>query len=176
MRRNKLTTTLIVIAGVLVLGVAGTFIMSLTAARPGNLGVQNGRLADAPDSPNCVSTQTSERSHWIAPISFQGSAQDAMTTIAAVVADMPGSTIIEQDEKYLYAEFRSPLFRFVDDVEFLIEAESGRVHFRSASRVGHSDLGANRNRMEQFRTQFEALFVSSGKPSEVIDQQTAVSH
>ena len=176
MRRRKLTTTLIVIAGVLVLGVAGTFVMSLTAARPGNLGVQDGRLADAPASPNCVSTQTSERSHWIAPISFQGSAQDAMTTIAAVVEDMPGSTVIEREGQYLYAEFRSPLFRFVDDVEFLIEPESGRIHFRSASRVGHSDLGANRNRMEQFRTMFEARFVSSDGSTEVIDKQTAVSH
>ncbi|MCR9197509.1 MAG: DUF1499 domain-containing protein [Planctomycetaceae bacterium] len=171
-----MTTTLIIIAGVLVLGVAGTFVMSLTAARPGNLGVQDGRLADAPASPNCVSTQTSERSHWIAPISFEGSAQDAMSTMTAVVEEMPGSTIIEREDLYLYAEFRSPLFRFVDDVEFLIEPESGRIHFRSASRVGHSDLGANRNRMEQFRTLFDSRFVSSELPTDAASKQTAVSH
>lgn len=157
------------------LGVAGTFVMSLTAGRPGNLGVHEGRLADAPSSPNCVSTQTSERSHWIAPISFEGTSDAAMNTIVNVVRGMTGSTVIEQDDLYLYAEFRSPIFRFVDDVEFLIEPESGRIHFRSASRVGHSDLGANRNRMESFRTQFEAQFESAATVP-AADKQTAASH
>ena len=163
MRRRKVTTTLIVIAGMLVLGVAGMFVMSLTAGRPNNLGVQDGRLAEAPSSPNCVSTQTDDRSHWIAPIRFEGSADEAMQTIAAVVGQMSGNTIIEQEPTYLYAEFRSSIFRFVDDVEFLIEPESGRIHFRSASRVGHSDLGANRNRMEQFRTLFESQYTAAGE-------------
>lgn len=158
MRRRKLTTTLTVIAGILVLGVAGTFVMSLTAGRPGNLGVRDGRLAEAPSSPNCVSTQTADRSHWIAPINFEGPPERVIDSIDRIVRNMNGSTVIERETYYLYVEFRSPLFRFVDDVEFLIEPESKRIHFRSASRVGHSDLGANRKRMEQFRSIFESQF------------------
>ena len=52
---------------------------------------------------------------------------------------------------------RSLFFRFTDDVEFFVEVESGRVHFRSASRVGRSDLGVNRERMELIRSRFQAM-------------------
>lgn len=149
-----MTTSLLIVAGIFVVGIIGTFVLSLTSSRPDNLGVRNGRLAEAPASPNCVSTQASERSHWIEPISFEAAPSTAMQTLVRIVSEYSGSNIIEQEGNYLYAEFRSPLFRFVDDVEFLIEPESNRIHFRSASRVGHSDLGANRKRMEKIRTLF----------------------
>ena len=145
----------------LVLGIIGTFVLSLTSSPPGNLGVRNGRLAKAPSSPNCVSTQAAERSHWIEPMAFQCDPSTAMDTLEAIVGNYAGGTIIEREGDYLYAEFRSPFFRFVDDVEFLIEPESNRIHFRSASRVGHSDLGANRNRMEQIRN----LFAEADQPA-----------
>lgn len=151
-----MSTLLTIAAGVLLFGLVATFVLSLTASRPEGLGVRDGRLAEAPDSPNAVSTQTSERSHWIAPLTFKASPATAMQTLMDVVSNLPGSTVIEQEDDYLYAEFRSPFFRFTDDVEFLMEPESNRIHFRSASRVGHSDLGANRERMEKIRTLFEA--------------------
>ena len=52
---------------------------------------------------------------------------------------------------YLYAEYSSALFGFVDDVEFYFPPETHIIHVRSASRLGHSDLGVNRKRIEAIR-------------------------
>ena len=88
------------------------------------------------------------------PISFEGSSDEAMQRIKDLVAKMPRTKIVTVEDNYLHVEFRSALFRFVDDVEFLIDSESQIIHFRSASRVGHSDFGVNRGRMEQIRKAF----------------------
>ena len=60
------------------------------------------------------------------------------------------------DDRTLTAEYRSLIFRFIDDVDFLLDEKEGVIHFRSASRVGYSDLGANRKRMERIRKAFQA--------------------
>ena len=154
MKRRKMQLASLISAGIVLVGVAATFVVSLTAPRPDNLGAVDGRLADPPSSPNCVSTQTEDRTYWMAPLNFAGPPEDAIAELAAVVTAMKGSVLIEQSEHYLCFEFRSPFFRFVDDVEFLAEPETGRIHFRSASRVGYSDMGVNRARMERIRTLF----------------------
>ena len=141
----------------LMAGIAALFALSMTAARPGNLGVQDSRLAECPKSPNCVCTQSEDSSHWIAPLSFSCPAADVLPMLLSIVSEMPGASVSEEDEQYLRIEFRSRFFRFVDDLEFLVEPESSRVHFRSASRVGYSDLGVNRTRMEEIRRRFMAL-------------------
>ena len=69
-----------------------------------------------------------------------------------VLTTLPRTKLVEEDEMYLHYEFTSLLLRFVDDVEFLFDDESKTVHFRSASRTGYSDLGVNRQRMEQVRS------------------------
>lgn len=144
-------------------GALGLLLLSLTASAPGNLGVRNGRLAPCPSSPNCVSTQAEDREHWIAPISVTFQDPPVIELLAELVREMPRTKIVEQSDVYLRAEFRSRIFRFCDDVEFYYEKDSGRVHFRSASRVGHSDLGVNRTRMEQIRELFLSRVPS--KPS-----------
>ena len=151
-----MTQILLVVAGLSFAGIMGMFVLSMTSSRPTNLGVGgNGRLAEAPSSPNCVSTQTADRSHWIAPLRYTGSADVALAELKSIVERLPRTEIIEQKDGYLNAEFCSAIFRFVDDVEFLVEPESQRIHFRSASRVGRSDLGANRKRMELIRSMFD---------------------
>ena len=137
-------------------GTACLFLLSLTASRPSNLGVRDGRLAACPDSPNCVSTQAEDREHWIEPITYQGDSIAVIETLEEIVRQQPRTCIIERSTHYLRTEFRSAFFRFVDDVEFYVEPESGRVHFRSASRVGRSDMGVNRKRMELIRSQFQS--------------------
>lgn len=77
-----------------------------------------------------------------------------MELLAEIVRELPRTKIVEQSDVYLRAEFRSRVFLFCDDVEFYFEKDSERIHFRSASRVGHSDLGVNRIRMEQIRDLF----------------------
>jgi uncharacterized protein (DUF1499 family) len=150
-RSKRILTSLAV---VIVLIVGALAMMNLFSRKPANLGVVDGRLSDCPSSPNCVSTQAGGADHRMEPIPFTGSSDEAMQRINDLVAEMPRTKIVTVEDNYLHAEFRSAFFRFVDDVEFLIDPEEQVIHFRSASRVGHSDLGVNRRRMEQIRNAF----------------------
>lgn len=115
--------------------------------RPSYLGVKDGRLAPPKRTPNCVSSQADpgDALHYVEPIAFKGSQSD----LRRVVEVMRGATVIEELPGYLYAEYRSPLMGFVDDVEFLFA--DGVLHVRSASRLGRRDFGVNRNRVEKLR-------------------------
>ena len=155
-RSSKVLTAFAIVLVTLIAGTVGLFLLSVTASRPANLGVREGRLAACPDSPNCVSTQAEDREYWIAPLTYQGESDTVIDSLEAIVRQQPRTRIIQKSPHYLHAEFRSAFFRFVDDVEFYVEAESGRVHFRSAARVGRSDLGVNRKRMELIRDLFQA--------------------
>ena len=118
--------------------------------RPPNLGVTDGKLAAPKRAPNCVSSQAdpADREHYIAPIAFRGD----MASVRRALEAMPGTTIVKQEPAYLYAEFRTPLMRFVDDVELFQDAKAGVLHVRSASRLGRRDFGVNRKRVEALRT------------------------
>ena len=135
---------------VLVISVIGLFGLSMTANRPSNLGVNNGKLAKCPDSPNCVSTQSDSEDHRMDSIGFPGEADQAVAKIKRTLEkSFSRARLVNENEGYLHYEFTSLIFRFVDDVEFFVDDETKQIHFRSASRVGHSDLGANRRRMEK---------------------------
>ena len=112
------------------------------------------RLAPCPRSPNCVSTRADDPRQRMEPIPFQGTPETARETLLAVLGERPRTEIVAAEECYLHAVERSALLRFADDVELEIDAESGQIHFRSASRLGYSDLGANRRRMEEIRRRF----------------------
>ena len=76
---------------------------------------------------------------------------EAKEALKAAIATLPRTKLVEEHESYLHYEFTSLLLRFVDDVEFLFDENTKTVHFRSASRLGYSDLGVNRKRMELVR-------------------------
>jgi uncharacterized protein (DUF1499 family) len=148
---------LYVLAGLVVLGmvpIVGLTLLSLTARPPESLGLREGRLADCPATPNCVATQSGTDSQRRESIGFDGSAAEAMRRLKAVLAEMPRLRVVDERGDYLRAEATSRVFRFVDDVEFHIDAENRTIHFRSASRAGRSDFGANRRRMEDIRRRF----------------------
>ena len=113
--------------------------------RPDNLGVSNGRLAPCRRTPNCVSSQAdpSDREHYIAPL------KGSMEAVRRAVEAMPRTTVISATSNYLYAEFRSKLLGYVDDVEFFYDGSA--IQVRSASRLGRRDFHVNRNRVEQLR-------------------------
>ena len=117
--------------------------------RPQNLGVRDGRLAACKRSPNCVSSQVSpsDAEHYIAPI------RGSMTAARDAVSAMPRSTIVEDRGDYLYAEFRSALLRYVDDVELFFDGQV--IQVRSCSRLGRRDFGVNRRRVEALRRLIE---------------------
>ena len=117
---------------------------------PDDLGVVDGKLAPCPESPNCVSTQAPEddHEHYIAPVPFENTPGNTMNRIVQEVTRMPRTRITQKSDTYLRAEFRSRIFRFVDDVEFYLDTETNLIHLRSAARKGYGDFGANRERME----------------------------
>jgi uncharacterized protein (DUF1499 family) len=126
--------------------------------RPNTLGVKEGKLAPCPKSPNCVVSQGQEDAeHAIAPLQYSSDRATAMAKLLEVIQAMPRTEIIQQTEDYLYAESTSEWMGFVDDVEFYLPDAPGVIHVRSASRLGESDLGVNRQRIEAIRSQFSGL-------------------
>jgi uncharacterized protein (DUF1499 family) len=126
--------------------------------RPSNLGVTDGRLAAPKRSPNCVSSQAdpADTEHAIAPIKFTGSPVDAILALRKIVDGTERTFVLKHDANYLYAEYKSKLMGFVDDVEFYASEKEGVIHVRSASRLGRRDFGVNRARVESIREQFAA--------------------
>lgn len=122
--------------------------------RPPNLGPHEGKLAVCPASPNCVSSQALDAEHRIDPLPFLGSSLQAMAKLQNILHQLPRTAILTATDSYLHAECTSLLFRFVDDLEFLVDDKARVIHVRSASRLGKSDLGVNRKRAESIRTQW----------------------
>jgi uncharacterized protein (DUF1499 family) len=150
MKRGSMLTPLaawhLLLPAVLLIGCSGT--------RPAGLGAQDGKLLPCPSSPNCVSSQAPDEGHRTAPLPYTGPARDAWSRLTGIIASLPRAKVMTDSDTYLHVEFRSLVFRFVDDVEFLADDDAKVIHVRSASRVGHSDLGANRRRIETIRARW----------------------
>ena len=143
-----------IFAKVIFMGMLATFIASCAGDRPKNLGVNNGSLFPCPSSPNCVSSQAKDENHRIAPLSFSTDPDAAFLLLKKILASRGDTRIIAEETGYLRVEFHTTFF--VDDGEFLLGRGSNVVHVRSASRIGYSDFGKNRSRMEDIRRNFEA--------------------
>lgn len=128
--------------------------MIFSGQRPNNLGVRDGRLAPCPNSPNCVCSQSSDPTHQIAPLTFTTTPEKAIAFLKKIIQSLPRTKIMTESEDYLYAEFKSALMGFVDDVEFYLDPKNKVIQVRSASRLGQSDLGVNRQRIETIRAKF----------------------
>lgn len=121
--------------------------------RPTYLGVKDGRLPRPRSTPNCVSSQAdpADKVHYIEPMRFEGTAPEALAMARKAVESMPRAAVIRHEGNYLYAEFRSRVMGFVDDVEFTYDEKAQALHVRSASRLGRRDFGVNRKRVEALR-------------------------
>jgi uncharacterized protein (DUF1499 family) len=119
--------------------------------RPSDLGVKDGQLKACPGSPNCVSSQSRDAEHSIAPIATTNP-KATLDRIAALIKADDSAKIITCADDYINAEYTSALMGFVDDVEFWANADADQIEVRSASRLGESDLGVNRKRIEAIRT------------------------
>jgi uncharacterized protein (DUF1499 family) len=127
-----------------------------SGTRPGDLGLKEGRLRPCPSSPNCVSSEAgTPDGKLVAPLQAPGGRSE-MARLEAVVAGWPRTAIITRSADYLHAESTSLLMRFVDDVEFRFDSTANVIHVRSASRLGESDLGVNRKRVEGIRAKWDA--------------------
>lgn len=128
-----------------------------TGTRPNNLGVRDGKLAPCPNTPNCVSSHSADATHQVEPLNYTSTPQVALTQLKQVISGLPKTKIVTETDSYIYAEFTSAIMGFVDDVEFYIDPDAQLIHVRSASRLGKSDLGVNRKRVETIRAQFQEL-------------------
>jgi uncharacterized protein (DUF1499 family) len=135
----------------------GILVAGCTGSRPMTLGVHDGKLAPCPASPNCVSSQSNDKNHAVEPIPFSGTSAETMADLKKVLFGMPRARTVTATETYLHAEFTSALFRFVDDVEFWFDESARTVHLRSASRIGSSDFGVNRKRVEDLQAAMRTL-------------------
>jgi uncharacterized protein (DUF1499 family) len=122
---------------------------------PVGLGVVDGRLAPMPSSPNAVSSQTDIEDKYVEPLQFQVDLPTSYQKILQVLAEIEeDNEIIVQTDNYLHVVFTTGLMRFNDDVEFYFDNSSSLIHYRSASRIGYSDLGKNRSRYEEISKRY----------------------
>ena len=136
------------------MGLLSSLLAGCAGNRPDHPGVQAGRLAPCPGSPNCVSSQATDPRHAIAPLSLNDDPRTAFSRLKETLAGRSDTTVVEEGPGYLRVEFRTRLF--VDDGEFLLDPDRRLIQLRSASRLGYSDLGKNRRRMEEIRSRYPA--------------------
>ena len=133
------------------------FALTLLVNCSGTKPIFLGQFSPCPNKPNCVSSKSSLGIHKIAPLKYPGKPEDAREKLLGIINSIPRTQISMDNDNFIHVEFTSKVFQFVDDVEFYFE-NAGTIHFRSASRIGHSDMGVNRNRMEKIRQLFTQAF------------------
>ena len=130
-------------------------IFSCTGQRPENLGIHNGRLKDCPSKPNCISSQAEDEKHVLTSFRYQGEKKAAFERLKKIILSFERMTIVAENDNYFHIECKSKIMGFVDDLEFFFPKEK-IIHIRSASRIGYSDLGVNRKRVEYLRELFDS--------------------
>jgi uncharacterized protein (DUF1499 family) len=125
---------------------------SFAGKRPPNLEDPKGHLTPCPSSPNCVSSDAGDDTHHVDPLRLVVPGEQAWPAVRTAVLALRGVHIVWETAVYLHAECRSTLFGFVDDLELLLHPDDNVIAVRSASRLGYSDLGVNRRRVEYLRT------------------------
>ena len=148
---------LIIIASIALFVIIVFFIFGYMSNSGEAYGLVEGRLKQCPDKPNCVSSEfVSDAEHYIEPLVYSvDQAAQVLPRLKTIIGEMGGSVQLEKAD-YLAATFTSSLFRFVDDLELRIDTVQKTIHLRSASRVGHSDLGVNRKRVERLKNAFHS--------------------
>ena len=155
----------------LVVGIVALVVLAVLAGQlgllkgkpPANMGVRDGRLKPPAQTPNSVSSQAAlypdhPRRDFaqIAPLPLKSDGPATLARLRGIVEAMPGARVVKSEPDYLYAQFTTPLMKFVDDVEFWFDPAASVVQVRSASRIGHGDRGLNRARVEAIRAQMAA--------------------
>lgn len=147
-------TAFIIFLIIITIVIALFFVLGKKSQKGLAVGLNNEKLAKCSTKPNCVCSEYSDDSdHFIEPITENTESFD-MTKIESIIKEM-GGIIESKENNYLAATFTSSLFGFVDDFEIRTDASEGKIHFRSASRVGYSDRGMNKKRIELFKQLYQ---------------------
>ena len=146
-----------IILGIFITITSSFIFPQATWAASSSLGIKDGFLSPCPETPNCVVSQDADTSHAIAPIEYHTNLATARETLLKVLTVVPRTEVVEQSENYIRAQSKSRIFKFIDDLEFYFPSDEQVIHVRSAARVGESDLGVNRRRLEQIRLAMDEL-------------------
>ena len=138
--------------GAILLYLAG---LSIASRFISNHGLIDGRLQACSDKPNCVCSEDYPNRNY-QPIEIGG--RDAIATWEMLknIIINTGGDIGQEEAGYLWATYTTPLMRFIDDVELRLDEQHKVIHIRSASRVGSSDLGANKQRVDNIVNKLKA--------------------
>jgi uncharacterized protein (DUF1499 family) len=155
---NWLIGIVIALAALVALVIAAGQMGLLRGKPPADLGLHSGRLKHPSATPNSVTSQAELFADHpmrdyarVAPLPASGGSQASIARLRGVIERMPGATVVEQRDDYLYARFETRLLRFVDDAEFWYDPAAQAIQVRSASRIGRKDFGVNRARVEAIR-------------------------
>jgi uncharacterized protein (DUF1499 family) len=148
---------IIIIVTLIVVAILALFVLGQMSQLGEANALVEAKLTKCPDKPNCICTEfVADASHYIDPIGFsQSNASEVLSRLKNSVREMGGSIQAETDN-YLAFTFTSSIFRFVDDLEIRIDTDQNMIHMRSASRVGRSDRGVNKKRIEQLKKLFHS--------------------
>ncbi len=144
------TLAVLFIAVIVIIGLVN--ILGLAQGEPPeNLGVHDNLLWYCPKMPNCVSSDSIIPDYDIAALPYDSTPEKSINTIRNVLLSLYGIRIITERSDYIYAECRSRIIGFVDDLEIYCEDSNKICHVRSAARLGYSDFDVNRKRVEKIR-------------------------
>jgi len=166
---KRLMTALLILFGLIVLM---AFALGAYSHKTPETGLLAGQLRACPDAPNCVCSESAKPinpinpQHRIDPVAIHTPDRQAAWSQLMAVLTSSGGDIRRHDATYVHATFTSRLFRFVDDLELRLDAENNIIHIRSASRVGHSDFGVNRKRVEQIRNAYDKIFSTGSRKTD----------
>ena len=174
MRNRPLLTSFAALAATaLIATLIGVQMGIFSGKRPAHLGVTAGQLAPVrTQNTNAVSSFATTDYHKIAPLRAGSDPAAAFERLAKIVAERPGARIVARKPGYLYAEFETKWMKFVDDVEFLLDADAKLIHVRSAARLGRNDFGVNRARVEAIRKRLAAAAPSSSQTTQGNEQMS----
>ena len=130
-------------------------VLSISSRNQPELGLLNGQLRACPSTPNCVCSEPAVESTFVEPLIYSATSEDAWKRMKQVIVETGGKILTEQGV-YLHARYETSLMRYIDDVELRLDENKQVIHIRSASRVGHSDMGENRKRVTRIRIAFKS--------------------
>lgn len=136
-------------------------VLAFMSRRPGPLGLASDRLRLCPETPNCVNSEEKGNGASTRPLAFEGPSASAWQVAKRTVEELGGTVKVDEGD-YLWATFSSRVFRFVDDLELRLDLQERLIHVRSAARVGYSDLGVNRKRVDELRAGFLRRMEANG--------------
>lgn len=148
----------------LLLVVLAPIVLSMLSRIPSEVGLVEGRLRECSSKPNCVCSARADRDSFVEPLAVHGNPDAAFRSLQEFLKQQSQVTIEKVEVDYIHSVFKTPLLRFCDDVEFHLDREAGVIQIRSAARIGYSDLGQNRDRVEWIREHWEAQHRTNSAP------------